>query len=41
MGLAFSHKNLWSQAELAFDKAVEYDAENEWYLLQKAKPKRS
>lgn len=39
MGLAFSHKNLWSQAELAFDKAVEYDAENEWYLLQKAKAK--
>ena len=39
MGLAFSNKKLFSQAELAFDKAVEYDAENEWYLLQKAKLK--
>lgn len=39
MGLAFGSKNLWSQAELAFDKAVELDSENEWYLLQKAKTK--
>ncbi len=39
MGLAFSHKNLWTQAEVAFDKAAELDENNEWYLLQKAKTK--
>lgn len=39
MGLAYGQKNLWSQAELAFDKAAELEPENEWYLLQKAKTK--
>lgn len=39
LGLAYSSKNLSSQAELAFDKAVELEPENEWFLLQKAKTK--
>lgn len=39
MGLAYSSKNLWSQAELVFDKAAELEPENEWFLLQKAKTK--
>lgn len=39
LGLVYSSKNAWLLAEKNFDKAVELNADNEWYLLQSAKAK--